>query len=90
MELEKRILDLIVDTLSLEDVDTENFDYDVSIFASQDKEGRGLGLDSVDALELVVSLRSEFGVKVTGEDMKTLQTVRSVADFVREHAENIQ
>jgi len=90
MELEKRILDLIVDTLSLEDVDTENFDYDVSIFASQDKEGRGLGLDSVDALELVVCLRSEFGVKVTGEDMKTLQTVRSVADFVREHAENIQ
>jgi len=58
MELEKRILDLIIDTLSLEDVDTENFDYDVSIFASQDKEGRGLGLDSVDALELVVCLRS--------------------------------
>ncbi len=86
MELERKILDMIVDALSLEDVDKDNFDYDVSIFASQDKEGKGLGLDSVDALELVVSLRANFGVKVTEQDMKTLQSVRSVADFVRANA----
>ena len=63
--LEKTILNMIIDALSLEDVDVENFDYDVSIFASHDKEGKGLGLDSVDSLELVVSLRSNFGIKVT-------------------------
>lgn len=83
--LEKRILNMIIDALSLEDVDTENFDYDVPIFASFDKEGKGLGLDSVDSLELVVSMKANFGIKVTEEDMKSLRSVRDIADFVRSH-----
>ena len=83
--LERKILGMIIDALSLEDVDVDNFDYDVSIFASHDKEGKGLGLDSVDSLELVVSLKANFGIKVTEEDMKSLQSVRNIADFVRKN-----
>ncbi len=81
-ELEKKVLSLICERLGIDDVDVGSFDYDSPLFASGGTDG--LGLDSVDALELVVILKQSFNVKVTNDDMKTLRTVRSVADFIRE------
>ena len=45
----------------------------------------GLGLDSIDVLELVLELERQFGVSITDEQtgMKVLRSVNSIADFVR-------
>lgn len=83
-ELERKVLEMIVDKLSLEDLDLDSVDYDAPIFESYADEGEGLGLDSVDALELVVGLKETFNVKVSDEDMAIFRSVRSIADYIRE------
>ena len=54
--------------------------------------GEGLGLDSIDALEIVLELQRSFGVVVSDEQMgqRVLRSVRTIADFIRSsssHAE---
>lgn len=44
--------------------------------------GSGLGLDSVDALELVVAVESEFNVSITDEDMQAFRSINTVVDFI--------
>jgi acyl carrier protein len=48
--------------------------------------GEGLGLDSIDALELVLGLEQEFGIKVADEEVgvKAFASVDSLADFIQE------
>lgn len=46
--------------------------------------GIGLGLDSVDALEIVVGIEQEFGVSITDEDMMAFRSVNSIVDFIFE------
>lgn len=82
--LERKVLEMIVDKLSLDDVDLDSVDYDAPIFASYADDDEGLGLDSVDALELVVGLKEVFDVKVSDEDMAIFRSVRSIADYIRE------
>lgn len=68
----------IVETLGLEDVTPGEIDADAPLF------GEGLGLDSIDALELVVMLEKQHGIRL--EDMETSRaafaTVRTLAQFV--------
>lgn len=83
--IEKRVLNMIVEKLGLDEVDENEFDFDSPIFASySDDEDEGLGLDSVDALELVVGLKETFDVKVSDEDMAIFRSVSSIADYIRE------
>lgn len=82
--LEMKVLELIIERLELDDVDKSEIDFDDAIFSSFDDTGRGLQLDSVDALEIVVGLNEEFGVKVSDEDMAVFRSIRSIADFIRE------
>lgn len=82
--LEEEVLEMIIEKLGLDDVNPQEVDYDAPIFASYADEDEGLGLDSVDALELVVGLKEKFGVKVSDEDMAIFRSVSSIADYIRE------
>ena len=44
--------------------------------------GIGLGLDSVDALEILVAVESEFGIRVEDSDMHEIRSVNSIVDMV--------
>lgn len=44
--------------------------------------GTGLGLDSVDALEIVVAVESKFGISITDDDMAAFRSINTVVDFI--------
>ncbi|MDH5491049.1 MAG: phosphopantetheine-binding protein [Myxococcales bacterium] len=71
--LEEEIKGLIVEALMLDDVTPEQIGSDAPLF------GDGLGLDSIDALELAIALDRRFGVKIRAEDESTREIFRSVA-----------
>jgi len=78
-KLHKEIKELIVKALELEDVTAEEIDDDEALF------GDGLGLDSIDALELGVALQKNFGVKIQAkkEDLTIhFANVKSLAAFI--------
>ncbi len=80
--LETELTQLIVSALSLEDVDPASIDLDAPLF------GDGLGLDSIDALELSVVLSRQYGVSIKSDDQKNREifsSVRSLAAFVASH-----
>ncbi len=74
---------LIVETLKLDDVRPEDIPDDEPLFGSP-----RFGLDSIDALELVVRLEKEFGVKIgsSEESRLALASVNALAAFIRSHA----
>lgn len=78
--LASRLKSLIVETLRLDDVRPEDIPDDEPLFGSP-----RFGLDSIDALELVVKLEKEFGVKITSseESRKALASVGALAAFIR-------
>jgi acyl carrier protein len=79
-KLEHDIKKLIVDALKLEDITPEEIGSDEPLF------GDGLGLDSIDALELGVALRKVYNLKiesVTEEIKRHFVNVSSLAQFVR-------
>lgn len=78
-DLKDRIKRLIVERLKLE-TDPSEIGDDEPLF------GEGLGLDSIDALELVLGLEQEFGVKIEDEEVggEALASVSALAAFVRE------
>ncbi|MCL2066641.1 MAG: phosphopantetheine-binding protein [Treponema sp.] len=61
-ELKQQIKELIISSLELEDIKPENIKDSEPIF------GEGLGLDSIDALELGIALKKKFGVKFSSEN----------------------
>jgi acyl carrier protein len=77
-ELKDRIRRILIEKLRLENVKPEDIQDDTPLF------GEGLGLDSIDALELVVAIEKEFGVKITDEEVgvKAFQSVSSLAEFL--------
>lgn len=79
-DLELEIKKLIVSALQLEDLRVEDIPSHEPLF------GEGLGLDSIDALELGVALRKRFGLKIetVNEDLKQhFRNVQSLATFVQ-------
>lgn len=71
----------IIDVLNLEEVNIEDIDADAPLFVE------GLGLDSIDALELTVLLEKKYGLKInTADEGKViLYSVRSIAEFIRKN-----
>jgi len=82
-ELKDRLRRLIVDKLRIENRKPEEITDTMPLF------GEGLGLDSIDALELVVALEQEFGIKVDDGEVgvKAFQNIDSLAAFIRSKTE---
>ena len=80
--LETRLKHLIVEVLRLDDVRPEDLADDEPLFGST------LQLDSIDALELVVRLEKEFGLKIgsSEESKRALQSIATLAAYIRAHA----
>jgi len=76
-ELKQRIKDIIIEELMLQE-SPEEITNDMPLF------GEGLGLDSVDALQLVVGLEKHFGLKVGGAEKAKLilRSIDTIADAI--------
>ena len=83
-ELKPRVKELIVRQLKL-DLDPASIKDDAPLFGDADG---GLGLDSIDALELVLGVEKEFGIKVQDEEVgvKAFASVDALCDFIRSKA----
>ena len=78
-ELETRIKEIVVSALDLEDLTVADVGTDTPLF------GEGLGLDSIDALELGMAIKKAFGVtfsKDPAENKRVFHSVASLAEFV--------
>jgi len=71
-ELKRQLKELIINALELEDMEPDNIEDSAPLF------GEGLGLDSIDALELGVALKKKFGVKFSAEDTDNKKNFASV------------
>jgi len=78
-DIEDELKTLIVQTLMLKDVQPQEIDVDAPLFAT------GLGLDSIDALELAVEIGRRYKVQIKADDQRNreiFRSVRSLAAFI--------
>jgi len=77
-ELIKKLKVEIIEVLNLEDLDIDDIDTEAPLF------NEGLGLDSIDALELIVLMEKEYGIKI--EDPKKgkeiFYSVKTMSEFI--------
>jgi acyl carrier protein len=80
-ELLLQLKQQIVKALNLENVAPENIKDDDALF------GEGLGLDSIDALELIVLLEKEYGIRIENpaDAKKIFISVRTIAEYISEN-----
>ena len=83
--LENTILEKIIETMDVDRTEIEGFTYDSPIFGAGSGDEITMGLDSVDALELVVMIYETWGIDVPSEDMNLLKTVNRIAEYIRTH-----
>lgn len=72
--------ELLVEALNLEDIAASEIAPDESLF------GEGLGLDSIDALEIALAISQKYGVQMQADDERTRKafaTLASLAEFVQ-------
>ncbi|MGZ8868595.1 MAG: phosphopantetheine-binding protein [Thermoanaerobaculia bacterium] len=79
-DLKRKLKELLIERLKFEDMTPDDIPDDEPLFAG------GLGLDSIDALEIVVMLESEFGIKVKNEAAArdSFKSISSLASFVEQ------
>lgn len=79
-DLKRKLKELLIERLKFEDMTPDDIPDEEPLFAG------GLGLDSIDALEIVVMLESEFGIKVKNETSArdSFRSISTLADFVGE------
>jgi len=82
MTIKERLKKMIIEDLNIEDVTPEDIEDDAPLF------GEGLGLDSLDAVELVVLLEKHFGVEVKNldEGRAAFQSINTLAAFIEERS----
>ena len=80
-ELKLKLKKILIEDLNLEDVTIDEFTDDMPLFGDD-----GLGLDSLDAVELVVIIQKHFGVDVPDMDegQKAFRNVSTLAAYVQE------
>lgn len=72
--LHRELKEFIIETMNLEDITPDEIGDDTLLFADD-----GLGLDSIDALELVLALKKKYGIVLEANDEKSREHLRSVA-----------
>jgi len=79
--LKLELKEKIIKVLNLEDIAVEDVNDDDALF------GDGLGLDSIDALELIVMLDKDYGIKLLDpkEGKSIFQSINSMAAYITEH-----
>ncbi|MEO5767634.1 MAG: phosphopantetheine-binding protein [Polyangia bacterium] len=78
-DIEAELKALIVEALMLEDVTPADIDSEAAIF------GDGLGLDSIDALELALAINKRYGIRIKSDDERNREifhSVRNLAAFI--------
>jgi acyl carrier protein len=80
MTIKEQLKKIIVEELNLEEVNPEEIEDDAPLF------GEGLGLDSLDAVEIVVLLEKHFGVEVKNldEGKVAFQSINTLAAYIQE------
>lgn len=80
-DLIQKLKQEIINELKLEDITPDDIDADSPLFAE------GLGLDSIDALELIVLLEKNYGIKIEDpkDGKKIFFSVRTMAEYITEH-----
>lgn len=81
-ELAQRLKCVLIERLSLQ-LEPEEIANDSPLF------GSGLGLDSVDALEIAIAVETEFGVSITDEDLHAFRSVNTILDFIESHISEV-
>ena len=82
---EQEMAQLLVDALNLEDIEPHEIDPQQPLF------GDGLGLDSIDALEIALAISQKYGVQMQAEDEKVryaFATLASLCEFVQQNKTN--
>ncbi len=80
-QLTQEIKEKIITALNLEDVSAADMDDEAALF------GDGLGLDSIDALELIVMLDKDYGIRLSDpkEGRNIFRSVKTMAAYIAEH-----
>lgn len=80
-ELIQQVKQQIIEVLNLEEVAPADIDSDAPLF------GEGLGLDSIDALELIVLMEKEYGIKLRNpaEGKEIFKSIRVMAQYINDH-----
>ncbi len=83
-ELYDEIKQLIIDSLNLEDIGIEDIETEAPLFVD------GLGLDSIDALELGMAIKQKYGITLSADNeemKKCFYSVETLAKYISEHKE---
>lgn len=78
-ERELEVKKLIIESLNLEDIKPEDIDASAPLF------GEGLGLDSIDALELAMAIKKKYGISTKTDDERNhaiFRSVQSLCEFI--------
>ncbi len=82
-EAEHKLAQIIVEALDLEDVSPEEIEPDAALFGGTDP--NGLGLDSIDALEIALAVAQNYGVQLKSDDENNravFKSLRSLTEFL--------
>ena len=78
-QLMQELKEALIETLNLEDITPDEIDNEAPLFGDE-----GLGLDSIDALEIILILERNYGIRIANpaEGKSIFYSVRTLADFI--------
>lgn len=81
-ELKQELKESLIETLHLEDITAEEIEDGAPLFGDE-----GLGLDSIDALEIILILERSYGIRIENpnEGKEIFYSIQTLADYIAEH-----